>query len=207
MGKHAIVQPRLENISTYEIAANELYSWAEYELKPKAQVAWKGEGDYQTGDHCRWCRAKAECRARAAANLALAQYEFEPPHLLDPTDIAHILIKVDELVAWAGDIKAFALSQALQGERYAGFKLVSGRSNRKYTDEEAVAEAVTAEGLDPYEHKILGITAMEKLLGKKKFNEILSDFIEKPQGKPTLVPESDKREALSITSAADDFAD
>ena len=191
-------------ISTYEITADELYSWAEHELKPKAQIAWEGEGEYQSGD---WCRAKAECRTRAEENLKLAIYEFEPPPLLDPTDIAHILTKVDELVAWAGDIKAFALSQALQGECYAGFKLVSGRSNRRYTDEEAVTEAVTVEGLDTYEHKVLGITAMEKLLGKKKFNDILSDFIEKPQGKPTLVPESDKREALSITSAADDFAD
>ena len=114
---------------------------------------------------------------------------------------------MDELNAWAGDIKDFALTKALKGIKFGGWKVVEGRSNRRYTDESAVAETVTAQGLDPYEHKILGITGMTSLLGKKLFEELLGGLVEKPQGKPALVPEPDKRQEITITSAADDFAD
>ncbi|MGF0063632.1 DUF2800 domain-containing protein, partial [Lachnospiraceae bacterium SGI.085] len=125
------------------------------------------------------------------------------PATLEDTEIAAILPKVDDLVSWANDIKEYALQQALSGTKYDGYKVVEGKSNRKYTDESAVASAVTDAGFDPYEKHLLGVTAMTSLLGKKKFNELLGGLIEKPQGKPTLVPETDKRPALN--TAKDDF--
>jgi len=201
-----IFQPRLSNVSTSEMSTDSLYAWAENELAPRARLAFDGAGEFKSGGHCRFCRAKAECRARANANLELARYEFQEPARLDSDEIAVILAQVDELVSWAGDIKEFALSEALKGVKYPGWKVVEGRSNRRYTDEAAVAETVEAEGFDPYEHKILGITAMEKLLGRKRFEDTLGGLVEKPAGKPALVPESDKRQGLNIISAAEDFA-
>ena len=139
--------------------------------------------------------------------FGLAQHDFKLPPLLTDTEIEVILGKVDELVSWASDIKEYALQQALSGKEWTGFKLVEGRSNRKYTDETAVMEAVKRIGLDPYEHKILGVTAMAALLGKKRFEEMVGGFVEKPQGKPVLVPVTDKRMEIDTTTAADDFAD
>lgn len=148
-------------------------------------------------------QSKNECRARADANLELARYDFKLPPLLTDEDIEDILSKVDGLVAWASDIKEYALQQAVSGKEWRGWKLVEGRSNRRYTNEAAVEQAVTKAGFDPYERKLLGITAMQKLLGKNRFEELLAAFIEKPQGKPTLVPESDKRPAMN--TAKHDF--
>ena len=148
-------------------------------------------------------QSKNECRARADANLELARYNFKLPPLLTDEDIEDILSKVDGLVAWASDIKEYALQQAVSGKEWRGWKLVEGRSNRRYTNEAAVEQAVTKAGFDPYERKLLGITAMQKLLGKTRFEELLAAFIEKPQGKPTLVPESDKRPAMN--TAKHDF--
>ena len=141
--------------------------------------------------------------ALAEYNLSLARYDFEPPATLDNLEIAAVLAKADELISWVTDVKEYALRQALSGVTYDGFKVVEGRSNRKYTDENAVVNAVEAAGFDPYEHNVLGITAMTALLGKKKFNELLGGLVEKPQGKPTLVPMSDKRPA--IHTANEDF--
>ena len=203
----SIFQPRLSNCSTWEVSRDELERWAEETLKPTAQLAWDGNGDYTAGDHCQFCKAKAECRERAKANMELAAYDFIEPSLLENDEIAAILGKVDELTAWASDIKDYALSEALKGVRFDGWKVVEGRSNRKYTDEAAVANAVTEIGLDPYEHKILGITAMTSLLGKKRFEETLGGMIHKPTGKPTLVLETDGRKEIHINTAADDFAD
>ena len=148
---------------------------------------------------------KATCRKRAEYNLELAQYDFEMPSNLDETEIAAILPRIDDLVAWAGDIKEYALQQAMSGTDYPGFKVVEGRSIRKYTDEAAVASTVQKAGYDPYEKKVLGITAMTSLLGKKRFEELLAGFIAKPPGKPTLVPDSDKRPAMN--TAKDDFSE
>ena len=202
-----VFQPRLNNISIAEISVAELHNWVDSELKPKAQMAFDGAGDFQAGEHCRFCRAKAECRERAKANLKLAAYDFAEPALLENDEIASILEKVDELVSWAGDIKDFALAEALKGVKFDGWKVVEGRSNRKYTDEVAVAETVKREGFDPYERKLLGITAMESLLGKERFKEKLGSLIVKPAGKPALAPISDKREEINVNTAADDFAD
>jgi hypothetical protein len=143
------------------------------------------------------------CRARAEANLTLARYDFKLPPLLTDDEIEEILAKADELATWASDIKEYALHQALRGKEWAGWKLVEGRSNRKYVSDAVVADVVENAGFDPYERKILGVTAMQKLLGKSRFDELLSPYIEKPQGKPVLVPESDKRPAMS--TAASDF--
>ena len=198
-----IYQPRKSNISVYEMQKSDLLGWADTELTEKAQLAYGGQGKFHCGEWCRFCKAKAECRERAAVNLELAQYEFQSPALLDDDEIADILGRLDALTAWAADVKEYALRQALSGKKWTGWKLVEGRSNRRYTNETAVASAVESIGIDPYEHKVLGVTAMQKLLGKSRFEELLAPYIEKPQGKPTLVPESDKRPA--INTANNDF--
>ena len=192
-----IYQPRRENISEFDIGKDALYKWAEEELRPKAELAYKGEGDFSCGEWCRFCKAKHECRARAEANMLLAKYDFQLPPTLSDSEIAVILDKADELVSWANDIKAYALQMAIAGKDWQGWKLVEGRSNRKISNEEAVIEAVTSVGKDPFEKKLLGVTALEKLLGKTKFNELIGQYVVKPPGKPTLVPESDKREAMN----------
>lgn len=135
--------------------------------------------------------------------MELAKYDFAMPDTLEDEEIAVILAKAEEFSSWLNDIKEYALNQAISGKHYDGFKLVEGRSNRKYTNESAVADAVIKAGYDPYEKKLLGITAMTAVLGNKKFEEILGGYVCKPQGKPALVPESDKRKA--INSAQQDF--
>ena len=200
-----IFQPRLSNISEFSMPVTELLDWAEKELMPRAALAAKGEGEFCAGDHCRFCKVKATCRKRAEYNLVLAQYDFAPAATLEDTEIEAILEKADALSAWAADVKEFELSQALAGKQWTGYKVVEGKSVRKYTDEGKVADAVKAAGKNPYgEPEVLGITAMTKLLGgKKKFDEILGELTYKPQGKPTLVPASDKRKAWN--PASEDF--
>ena len=198
-----IYQPRRDNVSTYEISKDELYRWADEVLKPTADLAFAGDGNFLCGEWCGFCKAKHDCRARADANMELARYDFKLPPLLTDEEVEEILSRVDDFVAWASDIKDYALQQAISGKEWNGWKLVEGRSNRKYTNETAVAVAVTDAGFDPYERKVLGVTAMQKLLGKSRCDELLAAYIEKPQGKPTLVPESDKRPAMN--TAKNDF--
>lgn len=201
-----IFQPRRDNISTYELSKKELLQWADEILSPAAQLAAKGEGEFKAGKHCRFCKVKATCRKRAEYNLELARYDFEIPANLEDTEIEVILSKADELAAWCSDIKEYAFQQALNGKQWNGWKLVEGRSVRKYINEDAVAETVKNAGYDPYEHKVLGITAMTRMLGKAKFENLLSSFIEKPTGKPALVPKSDKRPSINkAVQTADDF--
>ena len=193
--KMVIFQPRMNNLSESEISVSELLDWAENVLKPTAQLAEKGEGEFSAGEHCRFCKVRATCRKRAEYSLILAKYDFALPENLQDDEIEVILERIDSLTSWANDIKEYALNQALSGKRWTGWKLVEGRSVRKYIDESKVAETVQAIGKNPYgEPKLLGITEMTKLLGgKKHFEELLGSLVEKPQGKPTLVPESDKR--------------
>lgn len=198
-----IYQPRRQNISTFEVSKDDLYRWADEVLKPTAELAFAGDGNFLCGEWCGFCKAKNECRARADANLELTRYDFKLPPLLTDEDIEDILSRVDALVSWASDIKEYALQQAISGKEWNGWKLVEGRSNRRYTNEAAVIQTVSNAGFDPYERKLLGITAMQKLLGKSRFDELLTAYIEKPQGKPTLVPESDKRPAMN--TAKNDF--
>ncbi len=193
-----IFQPRKNNISTFEMDKSELLEWAETVLLPKAELAYNGEGELKSGKHCQFCKLKNICRKRAEDNLALAKMEFADPATLDNEDIAEILPKLDLLIAWANDIKTYALNQATDGHPIPGYKLVEGRSVRKFSDESAVSQAVIEAGYDPYEKKLLTITAMTKLLGKKTFNDLLGGLIIKPSGKPTLVPIDDSRREMNL---------
>ena len=200
-----IYQPRRENISTWTITVSNLLSWAENELVPKAKLAFDGKGEYMPGPWCTFCKAAVKCRARAEEKLALAQYEFAQPPLLTDAEIEEILGKLDDLTRWADEIKSYAQDAALNhGKQWHGYKVVEGRSVRKYSDEEAVIEAANAAGYhDIFRKTLLPITEMEKLMGKQEFAEVLSGLIIKPAGKPTLVPITDKRPAM--TKANIDF--
>jgi hypothetical protein len=207
-----IVQPRLDSVSSEELDVDELLQWATETVSVLAEKAMKGEGDFVPGEHCRFCKARFTCKARADANFELLEYEFQDSALLSTEEVADVLSKVDELVKWAGEIKGFALDQAEKhGVKYPGFKLVEGRSNRIFTDKDAVIDTLTIEGFEEDKiykpREIQGITALEKVIGKKQFNDLLSSLIIKPSGKPTLVTEDDKRPELnSFASAEADFA-
>ena len=193
----SIFQPRRDNISTYEISKEDLLRWAKDTLSPAAELAFNGGGEFHAGDHCQFCKLKATCRKRAEYNLEMARYDFEMPSQLSETEISLILPRIDELTAWANDVREYALKQAMAGTEFPGYKLVAGRSVTRYTDENAVAAAVISAGYDPYEKKLMGITAMKSMLGKDQFNTVLGSLTHKPQGKPTLVPTSDKRPAIN----------
>ena len=158
--KLSIYQPRREHVDTYEMSLSDLLTWADTVLVPAAKLAYAGEGDFHAGAHCQFCKVKATCRERASYNMDLAKYEFGDPNLLSDEEIAEILGKVDQFISWANDVKDYALEQALSGKHYDGFKVVEGRSTRKYTDETKVAEIVSSAGYDPYDKKLKGITAM-----------------------------------------------
>ncbi|PXV93759.1 uncharacterized protein DUF2800 [Lachnotalea glycerini] len=202
-----IHQPRLESVSTWEITVADLRKWAEEYLIPRAALADKGQGEFASGSWCRFCKARNQCRARAESFLELAKMEFHLPALLSDEEIAEVLKKADELAKWAADIYAYAQDEAItHGKHWNGFKLVEGRSNRKYSSEEEAAEAAKAAGYtDIYKQVLIGITEMEKLMGKKKFAQILGKFVYKPQGKITLAPESDKRQPVETAAAEADF--
>ena len=201
----AIYQPRLSSVDDAEMTVENLYSWARSELAPRAKLAFDGAGEFACGDWCRFCKVRRNCRALAKYQLELAQYEFKEPELLTDSEIASILSRVDDLITWAGGVKEYALSEALRGHEYPGFKVVPGRAYRRFSDDTEVAARVCGIGMDPWEKKLLGVTALEKMLGKKQFGSLLSDLVIRPEGKPTLVPDSDKREAMFSASA--DFAD
>ncbi len=198
-----IFQPRIANISTYEMEKDKLIEWANNVLVPRAKLAYEGKGEFVPGDHCRFCKCKIKCTARALANLQLASYEFKTADLLDDDEIEDIIGKIDNLVEWGNSIKEYALNEALKGKKWSKYKLVEGRSNRKFKSEEEVAKVVSDAGYDPYDKKLLSITDMTKLLGKAKFVELLDKYIYKPQGKPTLVSIEDKRPEMNL--AVDDF--
>ena len=194
-----IYQPRRENISTWAIPVTDLKGWAEHTLKPLADMAFEGKGDYAAGPWCIFCKAAVRCRARADTNLEMARYDFALPPLLTDAEIGDVLGKLDDLIKWADELKAYALDGALHhGKQWPGWKLVEGRSVRKYTDEDAVITAANAAGYkDIFKKTLLPITEMEKLMGKQTFAEVLGSCVHRPAGKPTLVPESDKRPAMN----------
>ena len=199
-----IYQPRLGTVDEVSMDAAVLYSWAENDLRPRAELAFTGRGEYAVGEWCRNCRARRTCRELAAHQLEVAKYEFAEPPLLSDEDIVDVLGRVDDLVSWATGVREYALQAAMDGRHFSGWKLVEGKSVRKFTDEAWVAARVEAAGIDPYEKKMLGLTALEKKLGKKEFSALLSDLVVRPQGKPMLVPVSDKRAELIPAGA--DFA-
>ena len=198
-----IFQPRLSNVSVFVMDKADLLNWANDELTAKAELAFEGKGELCCGEWCKFCKAKSNCKERARVNMEMAQYEFRKSSLLTDKEVVEILSRIDELTSWASDVKNFALEQAVRGKQWPGWKVVEGRSNRKYTDEGAVAQVVKNAGYNPYDEKIMGITNMTKMLGKEKFNELLGDFVERPQGKPTLVPEDDNRPRMN--TAKEDF--
>lgn len=204
-----VLQPRLDNYSSEELTVDELLAWANEVVVPAAMLAWEGKGEFVPGEHCSsgFCKARFTCAARAKANMEVAKQEFSfmDPALLSVDEIAKVLAKADQAQKWLTDVQTYALAQAEKGQTYPNFKLVEGRSNRKYKDQDAVAQALTAAGFPEaviYERSLLGITAMEKTIGKKKFAELLTTLVEKPTGKPVLVAVADKREAINSTAAA-----
>lgn len=210
-----VLQPRLENFGVEELTVSALLKWAKDVVVPAAKLAWEGAGDFVPGEHCAsgFCRARFTCAARADANLELARKDFSliDPALLTDEQVAQVLAVGEQVAKWVSDVQSYALEQAERhGRHYPGFKLVEGRSNRKYIDQDAVAVKLKDAGYSDaviYERSLLGITAMEKAIGKKAFAELLDDLVAKPAGKPTLVKESDKRPALSsVASAAADFS-
>ena len=200
-----IYQPRLGVVDEASMDVEELYRWAAEELKPRAELAFAGQGNYSVGEWCRNCWARRTCRELAAHQLEIAKYEFTEPPLLSDEEIADVLGRVDDLVSWATGVKEYALQAALDGRRFAGWKLVEGKSVRKFTDDACVAARVEAAGIDPYEKKMLGLTALEKKLGKRDFQNLLADLVVRSQGKPVLVPVSDKRAEMNLASV--EFAD
>lgn len=202
-----IFQPRRENVSTWTVPVEDLKTWAEEELKPKAQMAFEGQGEYVPGEWCTFCRAAVRCRARAEEKLRLAQTEFRMPPLLTDAEIEDILKVLPDLTKWANEITAYATDAAVKhGKEWEGFKVVEGRSVRKYRDEAAVAEAAKEAGFkDIWRKSLITLTDMEKLMGKTKFKEILGDLVFKPPGKPVLVPKTDRRPAINTTNATNEF--
>ena len=204
-----IYQPRLDNVSTDTIKAKDLYAWGEEVIKPGAQLALSEDAPVHAGDWCQFCPARYDCKERARDAMELQKYLVQM--VLSPEEIAEILGKIDRLTKFAEDIKDSALTKALDGEEIPGWKVVEGRSIRKYVgSEEEIVRQCEGAGYDQallYERKLLTITNMEKLMGKKQFAEVLGAYVEKPEGKPTLAPESDKRPAITNNSAAEDFAD
>lgn len=205
-----IIQPRLDSITSDEMPTVDLVKWAEDDVAPKAELAMAGEGELAAGEHCRFCRVRYTCRARAEANLEMARYEFRDPFVLEHEEISDILARAVELQKWAADISSYALEQAEKhGMKFPGWKLVEGRSNRKITNKEGALEILlkffeSELVLKPQE--LFGLTDLEKNIGKDEVKNHLSALIIKPMGKPTLVPESDKRvELSSAAAAAEDF--
>jgi hypothetical protein len=196
-----IVQPRLDSITTDTMTVDELLAWAEDTVRPAADLADAGEGEFKPGDHCRWCKVKGNCRARSDANMAAIAYEFQDPALLDLDEIGAILPIAEQLQSWAKDVQGYAFDQAKAGQRIQGWKLVEGRSNRAIKDKDVAwkvlqeAEIPDDKFLKPRE--LLGIGELEKRIGKKELSSLISDLIIKPQGKPVLVVETDRRPELN----------
>jgi hypothetical protein len=202
-----IFQPRRANVSTWTVSVENLKNWAENDLKLRALMAYHGEGEYVPGEWCRFCKAAVRCRARADEKLKLAQMEFRLPPLLTDAEIEEILTVLPDLTKWANEVTAYATDSAVNhGKKWSGFKVVEGRSNRKYRDEEKVAEAAKEAGyMNIYRRSLIPLTEMQKLMGKDKFDDVLGNFIYKPPGKPTLVPITDKRPAMKIANAINEF--
>lgn len=201
-----IIQPRLDWISSWEISAEALRTWGEEFVKPKAVSAYSGEGEQLPGDHCKWCKVKPMCKALAEMNMDLVKHDFQDPQLVDEADLIGIFKQQPMLVDWVNSVAEYILNKAIQGKKWEGYKLVEGRSNRKWLDEQKVTETLIANQFTPdkfMKTSLSGITDIEKVVGKKKFSELLSSLIIKPPGKPTLVPEGDKRPSMDENSKED----
>lgn len=209
-----IIQPRLYDKSTARIPVTELYDWAQLFVKPRAELAYKGKGELTPGDHCKFCKLKGKCEALGNHQLEVARKEFETvvvdddqilePRNMTPEMIGKIMIIAPKFIDWFKDVSAYATAAMINdGVKIPGFKVVEGRSNRILTDENAVYELLHSKGfsdddlLEPRE--LLGITKLEKNIGKKMFNDLVKDYIIKPVGKPTIAPETDNRPAIDTS--------
>ena len=206
MIRMSIVQPRLHNTSSYEITPEDLLRWAETEVAPKAALAIAGKGEFKAGEHCRFCKARFTCRARSDYYMSLAKQDFKEADLLTDEEIADILPVAQNLAKWVEDLVSYATAQAMKGKNWPGYKLVASQTKRKYTSDADVIRACTEAGItNIYKTTLLGISDLEKAIGRKAFKDIVSPYVFKPEGKPELAPLSDKREPIS--SAAVDFGD
>jgi hypothetical protein len=203
-----IIQPRLDHISSWVISAEDLIKWGEEVVIPKAREAYAGAGEQCVGDWCRWCKVKPKCRALAEQSLEMAKHDFADPRLLTDTEIIENYRKIPQLQEWAKSVSEYVLTEALGGKPWEGYKLVEGRSNRKWSDTEMVVRKLQEEAYADDEilnTSLKGIGDIEKLLTKPIFADLLGLMVNKPQGKPTLVSETDKRPAMGIESAKSDF--
>lgn len=203
-----IVQPRIDNLSEFELDAADLINWAVDELQPKANEAYAG-GKRKPGNWCQFCKVKANCKALSSMCIEAQQANPDPRKISKEVMESTILPLLSTFKTWLTGVEEYSLEQALNGVQYQGFKIVEGRSIRKITDPTAVMELLSKEGFAKESYikptELRSITDLEKLIGKKRFGTICAEYINKPQGKPTLVPESDKRPAFN--QAADDFKD
>lgn len=205
----SIFQPRLDNISCFEISAANLLSWAVGEVEPKAKLAYDGIGDFKAGEHCRFCKAQAQCRAKAESIISVFPVKDEPALLTDD-EIGLILAKAKELVSWSNAVEDYALNAILSGKELQGWKAVEGRSVRVFSDADKAFEKIVESGTPEemlYERKPLSLSQIEKLLGKKEFESIVSSFVIKPQGKPTLAPSDDKRPVFNKADVFENIID
>lgn len=206
-----IIQPRLNNFSQWETTTADLMKWAEEIVKPAAQLAYEGAGEFKQGAWCdeSFCRAAATCRHRAEENMKLAEYDGVLPPLLANKGVGDILEKAQFLAKWVKKLEAYALDQLVKGNEVPGWKIVEGRSNRTITDIDKAFEALQTAGYDKallYESKPLSLTEVEKIISADDYKGVLANYIVKPQGSPTLALQSDKRQEMQLKkSAAEDF--
>ena len=210
-----IIQPRLNHISTWEISAEDLQKWGDEYVKPRAKKAFEGKGVQKSGEWCRWCKVKATCATLAADMVKLAKNDFtdkEPiknsVHELTEAQLLEIYGKIPILNFWASAVADHLLQEAKKGRTWPGYKLVHGRTSRQWLDEDKVKEVLLAELYESEDFtntKLKGIGDIEKLVKKANFEGLLGRFIIKPEGAPTLVPDSDKRPAIGLGSAREDF--
>lgn len=206
--KLTVVQPRTYSISSFVIDVHELEHWADTEVTTKAKMAFNGEGELRTGEWCKFCRFKPKCRAIYDDNQKLMLKDFGDPDELTEDEIREVFEKADQITSWVNAVNAYVLDKLLKKEKFEGYKLVKGRSTRKFTNTEALVVKLKEKGFKDEDilsqPKILGITAIEKLIGKKNFETELSDFITKTEPKPSIAPASDKRDSF-FDSAETDF--
>ena len=207
--KMTIYQPRIDNFSTWVITVKDLRQWAETELRTKSLLAWTGQGDFVPGKHCQFCKVRATCKANAAFNLDIARTDFIEPVLLSDPELADIIQRAAMFKNWIKSVEDYALHAAVkEGRKFPGLKLVEGRSARIYKEPETIASTLHLAGFDDSQiFELVGITKLEKLVGKKPLDKLVGQYIVKTTGKPTLVPQDDKRQELNSAAAAlADFA-
>lgn len=205
-----IVQPRNGGISEFTMTVDDLIAWGENEVKPKAQMAFTDNAEFHAGDWCKFCRARQGCKARSEQYSALHVFaeSNQDPRMMSLSDLGNYLSCAKSLKAWADDLEAYALEECLKGHDVPGWKAVHGRTSRSFSDQDAAFQVLIDSGISEsvlYERKPLTLAQTEKAIGKAQFKELVNDFVVTTAGKPTLAPESDKREAIKELSAKDIF--